>query len=77
MKHKDNIISVPFTKEMLIKQCMDTAMDSMAEMEDVIILARNHEGDMLMFHSFGDRAQIVDVLEECKYAFYSGDFFDA
>ena len=77
MNKKDNIINVPFTRDMLVKQCLEKAMDSLPEFEDVLILARDREGDLLMFHSFSDRASVVDCVEECKFALYSGDFFDA
>jgi hypothetical protein len=75
-KQKDNLIEVPFTREMLNAQCIQKALDSVLEMESVIVLARNKDGDVLMWHSYDSRAELIDIMEECKYAIYGGDFFD-
>jgi hypothetical protein len=76
-KPKDNIIEVAFTREMLIKQCLDKALKTVMDLENILILARDKEGDLCMYHSIDSRAEMVDVLEECKFALYSGEFFDA
>ena len=73
---KDNLVTVPFTREMMIKQCIDNASQDIMEMENIVILARDKDGDVLMWHSHDSRAELVDIIEECKYSIYSGEFFD-